>query len=133
MSRPNEHRATPAALRALMAALGISALAACTATIPSDRPFDVGNMAYPEPLPEGNVSTTVVTGPLPIDTGNMAYPEPLPQGNLSTTVVTSRLPTDTGNMAYPEPVPAGIIGRATVSRQSFGTDKAVGGPNTRTR
>jgi hypothetical protein len=50
------------------------------------------------------------TGPKPTDTGNMAYPAPLPQGNVTTTTTSgSNKPTDTGNMAFPAPAPAGTV------------------------
>lgn len=66
---------------ALLALLGVAA--GCSAT-PGAAPADVGNMAYPTPLPQGVVSRTAVSAPT-FDTGNMAYPAPLPQGNLATT------------------------------------------------
>ena len=45
-------------------------------------------MAYPTPLPQGNIGTTRTQGPnRPTDTGNMAYPTPVPQGNVGTTRV----------------------------------------------
>lgn len=48
----------------------------------------------------------------PPDTGNMAYPDPLPQGNFATyTPAGPNRPTDTGNMAYPSPVNPGITTR----------------------
>lgn len=97
-------------LRATLAALSISALVAACTTGPSDRPLDVGNMAYPEPLPEGNLSTTAVSGRQPTDTGNMAYPEPVPAGIVGRVTISrqaSRQPFDTGSMAYPEPLPVG--------------------------
>ena len=87
-------------------ALATSAMAQ-TSQVP-----DTGNMAYPTPVPQGNVgtSTGVVNRP---DTGNMAYPTPLPQGNIGTTVVGPGRP-DTGNMAYPTPAPQGNVGTTTV-------------------
>ncbi len=54
-----------------------------TATPGSGTP-DTGNMAYPTPLPQGDISTTATPGRGTPDTGNMAYPTPLPQGNLPT-------------------------------------------------
>lgn len=69
---------------ALSLALGISA-AACTAERPA-APFDVGNMAYPEPLPQGEISARAVSGRT-FDTGNMAFPTPLPQGDIAVTRV----------------------------------------------
>lgn len=109
MLQPTESFMPPARLRsihAMLAALGIAALAAACTTAPSDRPLDVGNMAYPQPLPEGNLNTTAVVGRLPRDTGNMAYPEPVPAGVIGRATV-SRQAFDTGSMAYPTPLPAG--------------------------
>ena len=45
-------------------------------------------MAFPAPLPQGNISTTRTTGRGTPDTGNMAYPTPQPQGSLGNTRVT---------------------------------------------
>ncbi len=95
-------------------ALAFAALLATSAALPvaaqTTPPRDTGNMAYPAPLPQGNVATTVA--PASRDTGNMAYPAPLPQG----TVGTSAAPAtrDTGNMAYPAPAPQGTVGTTTV-------------------
>ena len=82
----------------------------------ANRPTDTGNMAYPAPVPQGNLGTTSTGGPRgPTDTGNMAYPAPVPQGNLGTTSTGGpRGPTDTGNMAYPAPVPQGNLGTTQV-------------------
>lgn len=47
---------------------------------------DTGSMAYPQPLPAGNINT-VRTGQvpgIPRDTGSMAYPQPLPAGDINT-------------------------------------------------
>lgn len=55
------------------------------------------------------------------DVGSMAFPAPLPQGDIGTTTVVDRKPSDTGNMAYPDPVPQGVVGRAAVTRQGFDT------------
>lgn len=67
-------------------------------------PRDTGNMAYPAPLPQGNIGTTTTTPRAPTDTGNMAYPAPLPQGNVGTTATTGpNRPTDTGSMGTPAP------------------------------
>ena len=71
----------------------------------SRAPTDTGNMAYPTPVPQGQIGRSVV-GPQAPDTGNMAYPTPVPQGNIGTTVVGPQSP-DTGNMAYPAPLPQG--------------------------
>lgn len=81
-----------------------------------NRPTDTGNMAYPAPLPQGNVGTSATGGArVPTDTGNMAYPTPLPQGNIGTSATSgARTPTDTGNMAYPAPLPQGNVGTTQV-------------------
>lgn len=93
-------------IRAIVAVVGFSALAAACSYEPTDQPRDVGNMAYPQPLPQGNLSTTLVEGRRPRDTGNMAYPEPLPEGVVGRAAA-SRQAFDTGNMSYPPPLPAG--------------------------
>ena len=87
------------------------ATAAPTLAQTTQRP-DTGSMAYPTPVPQGNVGSTVVGRQAP-DTGNMAYPTPVPQGNIGTTVGGPRTP-DTGNMAYPAPVPQGNVGTTRV-------------------
>ena len=69
---------------AMSLALGISA-AACTAERPA-APFDVGDMAYPEPQSQGEVGPRAVRGRT-FDTGNMAFPTPLPQGDIAVTRV----------------------------------------------
>ncbi len=50
-------------VRPILIALGLLGLAACANTPPpradARRPTDVGEMAYPAPLPSGNVKTTV--------------------------------------------------------------------------
>jgi hypothetical protein len=99
-------------LTAFAAAAALMLGAAVPAFAQSSRaPTDTGNMAYPAPVPQGNIATTRPTGPRTPDTGNMAYPAPLPQGNIATTRPTGpRAPTDTGNMAYPAPAPQGRVG-----------------------
>ena len=88
-------------------------LALATSAVAQTRQApDTGNMAYPTPVPQGNVGTTGTLQNIP-DTGNMAYPTPLPQGNIGTTVVGPNRP-DTGNMAYPTPAPQGNVGTTTV-------------------
>ena len=85
-----------------------------TAMAQANRPTDTGNMAYPTPVPQGNVGTTVPSKQKP-DTGSAAYQTPTPQGNVGTTTTTGpRRPTDTGNMAYPTPVPQGNVGSTRV-------------------
>jgi len=93
-----------------LAILGLTAAVPATAQT-TQRP-DTGSMAYPTPLPQGNIGTTVV-GPQAPDTGNMAYPAPLPQGNVTGNSTTPRA-ADTGSMAYPAPVPQGNVGTTTV-------------------
>lgn len=96
-------------------AAGLAALLAVSACN-KPAPTDTGNMAFPAPLPQGNVSTTTTTGAnRPTDTGNMAFPAPLPQGNVSTTRTSGpNRPNDTGNMAYPAPLPQGRTSTTTV-------------------
>ena len=99
------------------AVLTVALLAASVvACAPVDQGIerDVGNMAYPAPLPQGNLDTVAVSGRRPLDTGNMAFPEPLAQGNVGTTAVSGRQPRDTGNMAYPAPSPVGNVATTTV-------------------
>ena len=51
-------------------------------------PTDTGNMAYPDPLRQGNFATVKPVGPnRPVDTGNMAYPLPGVPG------ISTRVPT----------------------------------------
>lgn len=85
---------------ALAMAVGLAAPAFAQTTPPTDT----GNMAYPAPLPQGNVGTTATQTLRPNDTGNMAYPAPLPQGQLGTRNTEGpNRPTDVGNMAQPAP------------------------------
>ena len=101
-------------LTALAAAAALVFGAAAPALAQTSRaPTDTGNMAYPAPLPQGNIGTTTVPRRGTPDTGNMAYPAPVPQGNVGSTASTTRRPTDTGNMAYPAPVPQGNLGSTT--------------------
>jgi len=96
------------AFASAMSLAAILALSACNAPAPSTV-RDTGNMAYPAPLPQGQVSNTNTLARRP-DVGSAAFPAPLPQGNVSnTTVGNPRRPTDTGNMAYPAPLPQGQI------------------------
>ena len=104
-------------------AFAVAAILAFGAIVPAvaqtTPPKDTGNMAYPAPLPQGNLSTTTTTAPrTPTDTGSAAFPAPLPQGNLSTTNTTAapRAPTDTGNMAYPTPMPQGTVATTPVQK-----------------
>jgi len=95
-----------------LAFAAVSLCAAAPALAQTTQPRDTGSMAYPAPLPQGNIGTTVV-GPQVPDTGNMAYPAPLPQGNVPGNATAPRAP-DTGSMAYPAPVPQGNVGTTTV-------------------
>ena len=101
-------------MKAFALALTLAGLAAAVPAMAqtTQRP-DTGSMAYPAPVPQGNVGTTTVGRQAP-DTGNMAYPTPVPQGNVGTTVVGPRATPDTGNMAYPAPVPQGNVGTTRV-------------------
>jgi hypothetical protein len=105
----SEQQARGTAVGAVLIVAGL--IAGCASNAPVQR--DTGNMAYPTPLPQGNLDTTRTGGIQTRDTGNMAYPTPLPQGNLDTTRVggTTR---DTGNMAYPTPLPQGTISNTRV-------------------
>ncbi len=97
---------------ACAALLGLAS--AGTAMAQATRPQDTGNMAYPTPVPQGNVARHATPRQRP-DTGSAQYPAPVPQGNVATTrTMGPRRPTDTGNMAYPAPVPQGNIGTTTV-------------------
>ncbi len=86
--------------------LMVAGLAAGCSPLEANVPQDVGNMAYPQPLAQGDVSVTAISGRQPRDTGNMAYPEPLPQGVIGRSAPASRT-FDTGNMAYPASRPEG--------------------------
>ena len=97
----------------VLATLIAASVAGCS--VPgTDGPRDVGNMAFPAPLPQGNLDTVTLSGRQPRDVGNMAYPEPLPQGNLATSRPLGRQPQDTGNMAYPAPSPIGTVATTTI-------------------
>ena len=85
---------------ALMAAG--AAYAQSNPVTPGRGPSDVGNMAYPAPLPAGTIKTTAPTAR---DTGNMAAPAP--SGGVTEKTQPVR---DTGNMA----LPPGTSGPATV-------------------
>lgn len=77
-----------ATVLSLAALLGMSACAGNP-----NRPTDTGNMAYPAPLPQGNIG---VARPATLDTGSMNTPTvsggTLRPGNPN---------NDTGNMALP--------------------------------
>ena len=88
-------------------------VAGCTS--PGDGgPRDVGNMAYPTPLPQGTVATTSTFRRAGPDTGSMAYPDPLPQGAIGRTTARPQ-GFDTGNMAYPTPLPQEAVA-TTITR-----------------
>jgi hypothetical protein len=95
---------------ALAYAAILSLAFAGTAMAQATRPQDTGNMAYPNPVPQGNLGKTITPRQAP-DTGSARYQTPTPQGNIGTTrTVGPNRPTDTGNMAYPTPVPQGNVG-----------------------
>ncbi len=104
---------TAPAFRTLVAVAGLGLLASGCATkeAASDRPVDVGNMAYPQPLPEGNLKTSTVDGSGPRDTGSMAYPDAAATSTFGRPSRSQRR-VDTGSMAYPDPQPNGS-GRTT--------------------
>ena len=80
------------------------------------KPSDTGSMAFPAPVPQGNLETTR-TGPArgATDTGNMAYPAPAPQGNVGTNATgPARGTSDTGSMAFPAPLPQGNVATTPV-------------------
>jgi len=77
-------------------------------------PQDTGNMAYPNPLPQGNLGKTMTRRQAP-DTGSARYQTPTPQGNIGTSrTMNPNRPTDTGNMAYPTPLPQGNLATTPV-------------------
>ena len=94
--------------RTVLVLVGVSALSAACSTAPSDRPLDVGSMAYPQPLPEGNFNTTAISGAQPFDTGSMAFPEPMVAGTVGRATA-SWQERDTGSMAYPAPLAVGNL------------------------
>lgn len=62
-----------------------SLVSAMPAFAQTTQPPDTGDIAYPTPLPQGNIATTTIGRPTaPTDTGNMAYPTPMQQGNIGT-------------------------------------------------
>ncbi len=84
-------------MKSITTALSLTLLlgvAACnTSPYNPNRPTDTGNMAYPTPVPQGNIAVTQPTGP---DTGSMAQPRGY-GGRLQQ----SNPGPDTGNMALP--------------------------------
>ena len=107
---PSPHRLVGGVI-ALMVVAGLAV--GCAPVAPSMPPVDVGNMAYPDPLPQGNISTTASLGRQPRDTGNMAYPEPVPQGVIGRSAGRARV-SDVGGMGYPVPLAAGNISTTAV-------------------
>ncbi len=83
-------------------------LAAGCSPLEANVPQDVGSMSYLQPLAQGDVSTTAISGRQPRDAGNMAYPEPLAQGVIGRSMPVGRT-FDTGNMAYPASRPEGNV------------------------
>ena len=96
----------------LLLATALTLAAAAPAKAQTTQRPDTGNMAYPTPVPQGNVNTTTPGRQAP-DTGNMAYPTPVPQGNIGSAGTGGRA-ADTGSAAFPTPVPQGNIGTTTV-------------------
>lgn len=93
-------------VRAILAVLGIGGLAAaCSVTAP-DGPRDVGSEAYPQNLPQGNLSATSFVARTPGDICSMAYEDPILAGVIGSAAAT-RQAFDTGNMANSTPLPAG--------------------------
>ena len=87
----------------LVTVAGSTGLLAGCAPAPQ-APRDVGSMAFPAPVQQGQLG---VTSPGRItDTGSMAYPAPVPQGQVGTTVLRSA-PRDVGSMAIPAPTTTG--------------------------
>lgn len=81
-------------MKSLMSVLSLAAVlgtAACAGNM--TRPTDTGNMAYPTPLPQGNIG---VARPATLDTGSMNTP------TVSGGVLRPGNPgPDTGSMALP--------------------------------
>ena len=91
-------------MKALLSIIVPVALVALGSPAPAQaQPRDTGNMAYPAPLPQGNLTTTRTARPArPTDTGNMTPNTPSgPGGRVTTTTRGGTRPTDTGNMTAP--------------------------------
>ena len=67
--------------------------AACSPSTNPNRPTDTGNMAFPAPVPQGNLGTV---RPATLDTGSMN--SPTVSGGISRP---GNYGADTGNMALP--------------------------------
>ena len=87
--------------------IALAALGGCAST-PSAAPTQSGSMAYPAPVPQGNLRTTDPQAQSVNHRGAAAYPAPRAQGNLATTP-TSGQTSDEGSMAYPAPAPQGNL------------------------
>lgn len=94
-----------------LAALAIVAAAAVVAPANAQTPpRDTGSMAYPAPLPQGNVGTSA--GPRAPDTGSASTPAPVPERGPTANVPPN---SDTGSMAYPAPLPQGNLGTTSTA------------------
>lgn len=69
-------------------------VAACAPSTNPNRPTDTGNMAFPSPVPQGNIGTA---RPATLDTGSMNSPTIVNSGTLRPGYTGN----DTGNMALP--------------------------------
>lgn len=93
MSSPMSAPEPPFALRfarAIVTAIGFSALAAGCANIPADWPVHLTNEAYPQAPPDGYLGTPSYAGSLPPDTANIAHPTSPPVGGRPVVVVRSQ-------------------------------------------
>ena len=88
--------------------LGATGLLSACAGASSGAPLDVGSMALPTSTQQAATITSSVSRPSTPDIGNMAFPAPLPQGVISRTANPVRYP-DTGNMALPTARPTGDL------------------------
>ena len=79
-----------ATILTLAAVLGT---AACAPSTNPNRPTDTGNMAFPAPVPQGNIGTAT---PATLDTGSMNTPTV--RGGVASP---GNYGNDTGNMALP--------------------------------
>ena len=80
-------------LTTILSLAAVLAAAACAPSTNPNRPTDTGNMAYPAPLPQGNIGTA---RPSTLDTGSVNAPTV--SGGISQPAVGGN---DTGNMALP--------------------------------
>ncbi len=111
MSSSKRHKATCALFKSVhpaFALFGIAMLATACSDPQSGKPFDVGSMAYSDPLHTGIFKTTFVDETEPHDTGSEAHPAPRPQGGFTTPH--GPQPRDAVSMAYPVPLSSGLFG-----------------------